>query len=152
VNQTTGVVTFNTGVSTVNITAASFSTPNTTYTYTLTAGLALAVGMRIVITGMTDPGNNGTFYITSLGAGTFTVVNTSGVTNTGQSGTGITSWIPASAAVLTADFKFHYPVRFDTDSLPLQREESDASGGDPIISVASLILKEVRILAGQSQG
>jgi len=148
----TGVINFAQSLSVVNITAATFSTPNTTYTYTLTMGEALAVGMRIVITGMANAGNNGTFYITSLGAGTFTVVNASGVTAGSQNGTGPTSWIPANGALLTADFKFHYPVRFDTDRLPMQAEESDTFGGKPIISVASLTLKEVRILAGQSQG
>ena len=72
----------------LSITAASFSTPNTTYTYTLTSGIALVSGMTITITGMATAGNNGTFVITSLGAGTFTVTNTSGHTESGQTAVG----------------------------------------------------------------
>jgi len=73
----------------VNITEASQSVPsNTAYTYTLTSGPALQVGMSIVITGMGDAGNNGTFTITAVATGTFTVVNASGVPATGQNGTG----------------------------------------------------------------
>jgi YVTN family beta-propeller protein len=76
--------------STVNISAASPSGPNTTYNYNLISGSLspLRVGMKMVITGMTDPANNGTFSITALGSGTFTVVN-SGVAASGQNGTGI---------------------------------------------------------------
>ena len=44
--------------------------------------------MTITITGMTHSGNNGTFIITGLGAGTFTVVNASGFTESGQTGIG----------------------------------------------------------------
>lgn len=72
----------------LSITAASFSTPNTTYTYTLTSGIALVAGMTITITGMTTPGNNGTFIISSLGAGTFTVNNPNGHTESGQTAIG----------------------------------------------------------------
>lgn len=72
----------------VNVTTASPSGANTTYSYILTSGPVLQVGMDIVITGMADAGNNGTFTVTGLGAGTFTVANPSGVTATGQSGTG----------------------------------------------------------------
>lgn len=77
--------------SVVNITAASQSGSNTTYTYTLTSGQALFAtngGTALVITGMADAGNNGNFHVASLGAGTFTVSNAGGVTHAGQSGTG----------------------------------------------------------------
>jgi uncharacterized protein (TIGR02217 family) len=152
VDHTTGLVTFKNNVSNVSISAASISGINTTYTYTLSSGAALEVGMRIVITGMTNAGNNGTFYITALGAGTFTVVNASGVNASGQTGSGVTDWAPASAVVITSDFQFHYPVRFDTDKLALQVEESDVKNGKPIVSWASITLKEVRILPGSSEG
>jgi hypothetical protein len=72
----------------VDITAASQSGSDTTYTYTLTSGLPLQVGMSITIAGMSDTGNNGTFTITGLGDGTFTVANPSGVTASAQTGTG----------------------------------------------------------------
>jgi WD40 repeat protein len=78
---------------TLTITGASQSGPNTTYSYTSLAGPALQSGKTIEISGMTDRTNNGSFTITSLGAGSFTVVNASGVTATGQSGTGISGVI-----------------------------------------------------------
>lgn len=59
---------------------------------------------------------------------------------------------PANASIVTADFQFHYPVRFDADNIMLQREESDMLGGNPIVSWATIALKEVRIVPGQSQG
>lgn len=51
---------------------------------------------------------------------------------------------PTALAAMTADSQFHYPVRFDTDQLPIQTEESDFAGGEPIISVNSVGLIEVR--------
>ncbi len=74
--------------STVNITAATQSGSNTTYTYTLTSGPALRPGMEIVVAGMTDAGNNGTFTLVAANAGTFTVANSAGATASSQSGTG----------------------------------------------------------------
>ena len=73
---------------TVNITAATQSGLNTTYTYTLTSGPALRPGMEIVVAGMTDAGNNGTFTLVAANAGTFTVANSTGATASSQSGTG----------------------------------------------------------------
>jgi len=74
----------------VNITAVSLSQsgPNVTYTYTPLSGPALQAGTSIVITGMSDFANNGTFTITGVGNGIFTVANANGVSATGQSGTG----------------------------------------------------------------
>ncbi len=57
----------------------------TTYTYSLTIGPDVATGETIVISGMADLNNNGTFTITSGGGGTFTV------TNSGSSSTGTES-------------------------------------------------------------
>jgi hypothetical protein len=73
-----------------SISGATFSKPTltTTYNYTLPSGPGLQVGMKVFITGMSDSGNNGYFPISSLGAGTFTVANPSGVTVTGQGGSG----------------------------------------------------------------
>ncbi len=158
VDATTGIVTFRTGVSLVHITAALQSGSNTTYTYTLTSGDPLAIGMGVQISGMDDAGNNTgssnptRFFITGLGTGTFTVSNPNGVTHASQSGFGTSDWIPPASVTLTASFQFHYPVRFDTDHLPLEVQESDTLEGKPIISVSSLTLKEVRILPGDSQG
>lgn len=74
--------------SSVNITAASQSGTDTTYSYSLTAGPPLATGMTVVITGMADAGNNGTFTVTGGLAGAFVVTNSAGVTASGQGGIG----------------------------------------------------------------
>ena len=76
-------------VSSVTISAAALSGTSTTYTYSLVNGSPLQVGVSITITAMNDAGNNGTFTITALGQNTFTVVNGSGVTVSGQNGSGI---------------------------------------------------------------
>jgi hypothetical protein len=44
--------------------------------------------MEMVVSGMADPGNNGTFTIAAANAGIFTVVNGPGTTASSQSGTG----------------------------------------------------------------
>lgn len=73
-------------------------------------------------------------------AATYTVDSTTGIVTVvgGSSAPGI-------GVVVTADCKFHYPVRFDTDSFPMQVEESDVNGGKAIISTGNLNLIEVRI-------
>jgi len=74
---------------TVNITAASQSGSTETYTYTVTSGPPLRIGTSITVTGMSDSTkNDGTFSISGLGAGTFSVDNPVGVTATGQNATG----------------------------------------------------------------
>jgi hypothetical protein len=74
----------------VSISAAAQSGGNTTYTYTLTSGPDLLNNnlVTLTITGMQDAGNNGSFSLNSVGAGTFTVTNPTGVTRGGQLGTG----------------------------------------------------------------
>jgi YVTN family beta-propeller protein len=81
--------------STVSITDASPSGPNTssnfpttTYSYMLTSGPALRPGMEMVVSGMGDPGNNGTFTLTAVNAGTFTVVSSTGTKASSQNGDG----------------------------------------------------------------
>lgn len=72
------------------ISAAVQSGGSTTYTYTITSGYTAQVGQGITISGMADSGNNGTFSIASIGAGTFTVTNVNGVTRSVQTGTSTT--------------------------------------------------------------
>jgi trimeric autotransporter adhesin len=75
-------------LSSATVSAAAQNGFNTTYTYSLTASSTpLSVGETIVVSGMGDSGNNGTFTISALGVGTFTVSNASGTTAVGQSGT-----------------------------------------------------------------
>ena len=92
--------------SVITISAAVRSGTQTTYTYTLTSGPALRIGMSTTITLMGDTGNNGTFAITGLGTGTFTVTNTNGVSNTGQSGVGTNTVVaPPTAPGQTAGYE-----------------------------------------------
>lgn len=76
----------------LSITAATQSGGNTTYTYTVTSGSVTdpisGGALYVLITGMTNAGNNGHFVATTFGAGTFTVANASGVTESGSTGTG----------------------------------------------------------------
>ena len=77
----------------VAISAASqnAATGATTFAYS-PANSGLRVGMKIFVTGMSDPGNNGVFAIASLDtvAATFTVGNPSGVTTSGvENGAGL---------------------------------------------------------------
>jgi hypothetical protein len=67
-----------------------------TYTYTLTSGPALRVGMSLATAGMTNSGNNNAaLVITALGSGTFSVTNSSGVAESGSSGTAQTTALTA---------------------------------------------------------
>ncbi len=74
--------------STISVTGTVQSGLNTTYGYVLTSGPALRLGMNVVVENMENVGDDGTFPILAVGAGTFTVVNPNGVTAGGQSGTG----------------------------------------------------------------
>jgi hypothetical protein len=65
------------------LTQATVSGGNVVYSYSGTpTGPPIRIGMSMVITGFVNGGNNGTFTITALGAGTFTVVNGGGVNET----------------------------------------------------------------------
>jgi YVTN family beta-propeller protein len=77
--------------STVNITSAAQdpASQSTTFTYTVTSGSILQTGVTVVISGMSDAGNNGTFVISQASGNTFTVANAAGVSNSSQSGTGL---------------------------------------------------------------
>lgn len=72
------------------ITACTAGNGNGVYNYTVTRGSAPAIGQTLDITGMTDPANNGTFIVTALGVGAFTVVNASAALESGSDGTAIT--------------------------------------------------------------
>jgi hypothetical protein len=93
----------------VNITSAAQSGSSTTYTYTIISGIPLFLGMPISITGIANPGDttlnpdNGTFAITGLSAGTFTVTNTKGVSTTAaQTAVGLGQPPPQNPAFMVA--------------------------------------------------
>jgi YVTN family beta-propeller protein len=73
---------------TVSVTAVAQSGSATNYTYTLTSGPALRPGMEMVVSGMADAGNNGTFTLAAVNTGAFTVINATGTTASSQTGTG----------------------------------------------------------------
>jgi hypothetical protein len=76
----------------LTITGATQSGSETTYSYTYsqpTANTPIHLGLVVTITGMSQAGDNGTFTVTGLGNGTFTVSNASGTSSVGENGTGI---------------------------------------------------------------
>jgi len=73
---------------TLGISAATQNGSNTTYSYTLVSGPALRVGMTVVVQNMGNSVNDGTFIVAGMGAGTFTVQNSLGVSEAGQNGNG----------------------------------------------------------------
>ena len=83
-------------VAALSISAAQQSAPpltNTTFTYSIQNGATPQVGQSLVLTGMSDSGNNGTFTILGVNpatssSGTITVSNPAGVTASGQTGSG----------------------------------------------------------------
>jgi len=108
------VVTLNAPVSgfappAVNISSAVQNGTTTTYTYTVISGVPLFLGMPISITGIANSGDtvlnpdNGTFNITALGTGTFSVTNPSGVSTTSaQTAVGLGQPPPQNPAFMVA--------------------------------------------------
>ena len=80
-------------IASLTVSSAQQSGTNTIFTYSLQNGATPPVGQTLVLTGMADGGNNGTFTILAVNAatsssGTITVSNPAGVTASGQVGTG----------------------------------------------------------------
>ena len=79
----------------ISITAAIQNGASTSYSYSLTSGPPLRVGMMIAVSGLQRLADNGLFLITGLGSGTFTVANPGGTNTAGESGTGtVTPQLP----------------------------------------------------------
>lgn len=72
-----------------------------------------------------------------------TVLQTLGSAYTIDYSTGLITFASAPGGSVTADMGYHYPVRFDSDDLPLQIEPSNVRGGSPLMSLHSLQLLEV---------
>ncbi len=77
-------------------------------------------------------------------------VKTLGTDYTVDETSGIVTFTTAPAAgsppyAVTADFEFHYPVRFVSDELAAQVEESDVQGGNALVSWPQFELREVKI-------
>lgn len=73
----------------LNVNSVSQSGLNTTYGFSPISGPTITAGMSVTISGMRSSGNNGTFSITAVGTGTFTVLNPAGVSAPGETGTGV---------------------------------------------------------------
>jgi DNA-binding beta-propeller fold protein YncE len=76
----------------MSITGVTQSGAETTYSYTYsqpTANTPIYLGLVVTISGMSQAGDNGTFTVTGLGNGTFTVSNSAGTSSSGENGTGI---------------------------------------------------------------
>jgi uncharacterized protein (TIGR02217 family) len=73
-------------------------------------------------------------------------VNGAPVASTVDATTGLVTLAsaPADTTLVTADFEYHHPVRLDADDWKRQIEESDVRGGNPIVSINSITLLEVR--------
>jgi YVTN family beta-propeller protein len=75
----------------MNITDAIQNGSDTTYTYTYdpNSGTPIFLGLVVTVTGMSVSADNGTFSVTGLGTGTFTVSNPSGGSASGEHATGL---------------------------------------------------------------
>ncbi len=75
----------------LNITAAVQNGSDTTYTYTYDPnnGTPIFLGLVVSITDMSVAADNGTFTVTGLGNGTFTVSNPAGQSTQGENATGV---------------------------------------------------------------
>jgi hypothetical protein len=143
--------------SAMTITAAVQSGGNTTYTYTVNAGsVAPQLGDGPTITGMADAGNNGTFTISALGVGTFTVPNANGVTRSGQTGSAtmfadLTGNVFSATGVPPQDPPLVYGATFIPSSLysPRYYLEQSVNGVTPPQG-ASCRFMEIRIDYGST--
>lgn len=108
------------------ITACAAESGNGVYDYTLTRGGAPAIGQTLDITGMTDPANNGTFVVTALGVGTFTVVNASAAPESGSDGTAISTTAGPGAIDFLVDPVSVELTHSSTITVPIAQ-----SGADP---------------------
>lgn len=68
------------------------------------------------------------------GPGTWVLDATAGI---------VTLAVAPSVTPPLASFRYHYPVRFDVDELPLQAEPSAVGAGRPVVSLNSVPLIEV---------
>jgi uncharacterized protein (TIGR02217 family) len=139
--------------SNIVITQVDNSNGRVHYNTGTSTGQAPAVGMRVTITGMTNSANNATVYVTgtSGGPGTFDTTGAGIFVNETHAGVGYSDWVPNTGVVLTDTFKYHYPVRFDTDELQIQVEDSNTLGEAPIVTWQSIVLRELRLVSA-SQG
>ncbi len=75
----------------VNITGVVQNGSNTTYSYTYdpNSGVPVFLGLVITMTNLSQPADNGTFTVTGIGNGTFTVSNPAGQAAANENGTGL---------------------------------------------------------------
>jgi hypothetical protein len=117
----------------------------------LTRGMmkyTISVKTTATITSDNNAANNGTFYITSVGTfngnienpmQTITTTNSAAVNETVADDVAwcYTDWVPSPGQIISATCEYHMPVRFDTDELAIQIEDSNVAGGEPIVRLES---------------
>jgi len=72
----------------LSVTGVSTNGSEATYSYTLTSALPPQVGNNVVVTGMSNPANNGTFVVDRASSGGFTISNPSASAASGENGVG----------------------------------------------------------------
>jgi YVTN family beta-propeller protein len=72
----------------LTVTGVSTNGSEATYSYALNSALPPQAGNNVVITGMSNSANNGTFLVDGAISGTFTVRNPSAASASGENGTG----------------------------------------------------------------
>jgi hypothetical protein len=124
-------------------TAVAFSGGVMTVTYTTLTGPQLWPGDKVILAGMTNPGNNGQFGLatvtpTSSTAGSFTVLNPGGVATDSGTGTGnfqpgsdnasVTNEVPIEVVLFS--FK-GYTYVWDTTNYTIRVFLTGTAAGDP---------------------
>src|SRR6266704_1806248 len=103
-------------------------------------GNLLTDTLNVYVNGVLQPRHAG---YTNVGSPNYTLDETTGViTFQGVH-------VPTAGQVITADFQFHWPVRFDLDGLQTQFLTPNTGTG-PIITVSGMKLFEIRIKPGSS--
>jgi len=92
----------------VNISGATFSGGDVTYTYSLVSGSPLVAGQSIIIKMPSAAADSGTFAIATVGPGNFTVVNAGGVTSA-TAGTGLINF-GAEGLIAQMQDDIHFPT------------------------------------------
>jgi hypothetical protein len=103
----------------VSISSVSTSFPMATYSYTPVSGSELSSGIEITVDGCESIGNDGTFEISSLGPGTFTVDNPSAVAEAESLATGNT--VTRATTLVSVPSYFDWSPPIPGDSLRLSR-------------------------------
>jgi len=110
------------------ITGVSTNGSQATYTYALNSALPPQVGNNVVITGMSDSANNGSFVVNASVSGAFTVSNPSAASTSGESGSG-TVFAPALSTTLCGPTAGPPPSVWQPGSARFRTSVASSGGG-----------------------